>query len=546
MPDANVLVIGSGVAGLTYALKAAEFTRVRLITKKENTESNTNYAQGGIAAVMAPDDAPELHVADTLTAGAGLCHRDAVEELVREGPERIRELIAWGARFSLEQEEAGLTPDKATGQVREAGARLSLGREGGHSRRRIVHAKDLTGREVERTLVTAVQQHPNITVLEHHIAVDLLCHDRGGVQVHGATVLDTRSAEVRTFLADAVVLATGGCGQVYLHTTNPPIATGDGVAIAYRAGARIANMEFIQFHPTTLYHPAARSFLISEAVRGEGAVLRLKNGESFMERYHPLASLAPRDVVARAIDAELKESGDDCVYLDLTHLEPATIRNRFPHIYGRCLEYGIDITREPIPIVPAAHYSCGGVLTDLEARTSIDRLYAVGEVACTGVHGANRLASNSLLEALVFAHRAAASTHRLLETRPARTERPAATGREELARRENEVSPEFPDLLKRLLQTLMWTHVGIVRSDRRLHQALREVQILNDAAESLFGSSRVTEGTLELRNLARVALLIIRSALLRKESRGLHYNLDYPNRDDERFLHDTVVEKGPE
>jgi L-aspartate oxidase len=303
-------------------------------------------------------------------------------------------------------------------------------------------------------------------------------------------------------------------------------------------------MEFIQFHPTTLYHPEARSFLISEAVRGEGAVLRLKNGQSFMERYHPLASLAPRDVVARAIDAELKESGDDCVYLDLTHLDAATIRDRFPHIYSRCLEYGLDITREAIPIVPAAHYSCGGVLTDLEARTSIERLYAVGEVACTGVHGANRLASNSLLEALVFAHRAAASTHRLLETRPTREERPApGTGREELARGENEVSPEFPDLLKRLLQTLMWTHVGIVRSDRRLHQALREVQILNDAAESLFGSSRVTEGTLELRNLARVALLIIRSALLRKESRGLHYNLDYPNRDDEHFLHDTVVEK---
>lgn len=542
MPDTTVLAIGSGVAGLTYALKAAEFTRVRLITKKENTESNTNYAQGGIAAVMAPDDAPELHVADTLTAGAGLCHLDAVEELVREGPERIRELIAWGARFSLEQEE-GVAGDRATEDPATEGLRLALGREGGHSRRRIVHAKDLTGREVERTLVTAVQQHPNITVHEHHIAIDLLCHERDGrAEVQGATVLDTRSGAIRTFTADAVVLATGGCGQVYLHTTNPPIATGDGVAIAFRAGARIANMEFIQFHPTTLYHPEARSFLISEAVRGEGAVLRLRNGVSFMERYHPLASLAPRDVVARAIDAELKESGDDCVYLDLTHLDAATIRHRFPNIYSRCLEYGIDITHEPIPIVPAAHYSCGGVLTDLEARTSLDRLYAVGEVACTGVHGANRLASNSLLEALVFAHRAAASTHRLLESRPARPGRAGAgVTSEEMARGENEVSPEFPDLLTRLLQTLMWTHVGIVRSDRRLQQALREVQILSDAAESLFGSSRVTEGTLELRNVACVALLIIRSALLRKESRGLHYNLDYPDRDDERFLHDTVI-----
>jgi L-aspartate oxidase len=527
MPEPTVLVIGSGVAGLTYALKAAAFARVELITKKEHTESNTNYAQGGIAAVVAPDDAPEFHIVDTLTAGAGLCRVEAVEQMVREGPLRVRELIAWGARFSQERDAEGHE-------------HLSLGREGGHSRRRIIHAQDRTGREVERALVTAVEQHPAIAVHEHHTAIDLLVEGDGPArEVRGATVLDLRSGEVETRAAEVTVLATGGCGQVYLHTTNPAIATGDGVAIAYRAGARIANMEFIQFHPTTLYHPEGRSFLISEAVRGEAAILRLKNGEAFMARYHPMGDLAPRDVVARAIDAELKQSGDDCVYLDLRHLEPSHVRERFPHIYGRCLELGIDITQEPIPIVPAAHYSCGGVLTDLEARTSLRRLYAVGEVACTGVHGANRLASNSLLEALVFAHHAAESTRRLLEAEP----RPGGTrGVHPDPNPGNEVSPEFPALLKRLLQTLMWSHVGIVRSDRRLQQAQREAQILHDAAISLFRTSRVTEGTLELRNLAQVGMLIIRCALTRKESRGLHYNVDYPSRDDAHWLRDTVLE----
>jgi L-aspartate oxidase len=528
MPEPTVLVVGSGVAGLTYALKAASFARVALITKKEDTESNTNYAQGGIAAVMGADDAPELHIQDTLVAGAGLCHRDAVELLVREGPARVRELIDWGAQFSRETGPAGEE-------------RLELGREGGHTRRRIIHAKDRTGREVERALTTAVQEHPRITVHEHHAAIDLLLRRDGTrVEAQGATVLDSHSGEVETVTAEITVLATGGCGHVYLHTTNPPIATGDGVAIAWRAGAQIANMEFIQFHPTTLFHPTARSFLVSEAVRGEGALLRLKNGERFMTRYHHMAELAPRDVVARAIDAELKQSGDDCVFLDLTHLDAEQVRSRFPLIYGRCLELGLDITREPIPIVPAAHYSCGGVLTDLEARTSIDRLYAVGEVACTGVHGANRLASNSLLEALVFAHRAAESTLRRIQEGPMTVgaDAPAMD-----ARRANEVSPEFPDLLKRLLQTLMWSHVGIVRSDRRLHQALREVEILHDAAVSLFRSSHITEGTLELRNLCQVGLLIIRSALLRKESRGLHDNSDYPRRDDVHFLRDTVLQQ---
>jgi L-aspartate oxidase len=385
-----------------------------------------------------------------------------------------------------------------------------------------------------------VQAHPRITIHEHHAAIDLLLAGEGEErEAQGATVLDLRSGEVETRIADATILATGGCGQAYLHTTNPAIATGDGVAIAYRAGAWVANMEFIQFHPTTLFHPEARSFLISEAVRGEGAILRLKSGEAFMARYHPMGDLAPRDVVARAIDAELKQSGDDCVYLDLRHLDAGEVRSRFPHIYGRCLELGLDITREPIPIVPAAHYSCGGVLTDLEARTTLRRLYAVGEVACTGVHGANRLASNSLLEALVFAHHAAESTQRLLSEQP-----PIAAQAESgpSPNAGNEVSPEFPALLKRLLQTLTWSHVGIVRSDRRLQQALREAQILHDAAASLFRTSRITEGTLELRNLAQVGLLIIRCALTRKESRGLHYNVDHPSRDDANWVRDTILE----
>jgi L-aspartate oxidase len=531
--QSTVLVIGSGVAGLTYALKTAAFATVTLITKKQDTESNTNYAQGGIAAVWAADDAPELHVEDTLTAGAGLCHRDAVEQMVREGPARVRELIEWGAHFSTEGAPSE-TPH------------LQLGREGGHSRNRIIHAKDRTGREVERTLIAAVQAHPNIRIYEHHAAVDLIVEDRpAGLTCLGATVLDTRDGEVKTVLADATVLATGGAGEVYLHTTNPAIATGDGVAMAYRAGVRVANMEFIQFHPTTLFHPQAHSFLVSEAVRGEGGILRLRDGTSFMEAYHPLASLAPRDIVARAIDNELKRSGDDYVLLDVTHLEPTFIRERFPHIYQQCLQFGLDITREPIPIVPAAHYSCGGVLTDLEARTSVYRLYAVGEVACTGVHGANRLASNSLLEALVFADHAAADTQDLLArdgSAGAPTHPDAWVEANDPARQANDVSPEFVAQMRLLIQTLMWTHVGIVRSDHRLKQALREVEILRSAVDNLFTSSRVTVELLELRSIIHVAWQIIACAIQRKESRGLHYNVDYPERDDAHWLTDTILE----
>jgi L-aspartate oxidase len=529
----TVLVIGSGVAGLTCALKVAEFASVTLITKKEDTESNTNYAQGGIAAVMAADDSPELHIQDTLVCGAGLCHRDAVEQMVREGPDRVRELMAWGAQFTTEEAQGGEPPH------------LALGREGGHTRNRIIHAKDLTGREVERTLISAVQRHRNIRIFEHHSAIELVVEDRpGGRTLLGASALDAASGEVKVIQADATVLATGGAGRVYLHTTNPSIATGDGVAIAHRAGARVGDMEFIQFHPTTLYHPEGRSFLISEAVRGEGGVLKLRDGTPFMEQYHEMAALAPRDVVARAIDNELKRTGDDYVLLDVTHLEGDFIRDRFPTIYQRCLELGLDITKEPIPIVPAAHYSCGGVMTDLEARTSLQGLYAVGEVACTGVHGANRLASNSLLEALVFADHAAADIHDLFE-RSGATGPPADlekwTSANQLARQSNEVSPEFVAQMRLLVQTLMWTHVGIVRSNRRLKQALREVDILRLAVENLFVSSRVTPELLELRSIIQVAWLIITCALQRKESRGLNYNVDYPERDESRPPQDTVL-----
>jgi L-aspartate oxidase len=532
--QSSVLVIGSGVAGLTFALKAAEFTPVTLITKKEHTESNTNYAQGGIAVVMSADDSPELHIQDTEVAGAGLCKREAVEQMVREGPDRVRDLIRWGAQFSAAEE--GSEPG------------LALGREGGHSRNRIVHAKDLTGREVERTLVTAVQRHRNITVHQHHQAVDLIV-DRSGEMpvVRGAQVLNTATGEIRPILAEATVLASGGPGHVYLHTTNPAIATGDGVAIAYRAGARIGDMEFIQFHPTSLFLPEAGSFLITEAVRGEGGILKLKNGTPFMDAYHPLASLAPRDIVARAIDAELKQSGDDYVLLDVTHLAPEFVRDRFPNIHQRCLEFGLDITAQPIPIVPAAHYSCGGVMTDLEARTSLEGLYAVGEVACTGVHGANRLASNSLLEALVFADHAAADVHDRLARRHigsdgSDSDRSAMDSPEGPANSGNDVSPPVLAQLRLLVQTLMWDHVGIVRTDHRLKQALREIEILRSAVENLCTGSRLTLELLELRNITNCAWLIITCALQRKESRGLHYNTDYPNRDDANWLRDTVVQ----
>jgi L-aspartate oxidase len=522
--EVDVLVIGSGIAGLSYALKASRYGRVALVTKKSDTESNTNYAQGGIASVTGEDDSYDLHIRDTLVAGAWLCHEDAVEILVKEGPDRIRELIDLGVRFTKEK--------TANGKVV-----LALGREGGHSRRRILHAADLTGREIERALVAQLKSKFNVRLFEHNIAIDLIVDEENGKKVcRGAHVLDEETGDVTTVYAKVVMLATGGSGQVYLHTTNPEIATADGVAMAYRAGADIGNMEFIQFHPTTLHHPKASSFLISEAVRGEGGILRLKDGSTFMENYHEMNCLAPRDIVARAIDAELKKSGDECVYLDVTHLDAEKLKKRFPNIYQKCLSVGIDITREWIPIVPAAHYSCGGVLVDVHARTSIDRLYACGEVACTGVHGANRLASNSLLEAVVYTHRAAADTGKVLKT----SADPVDCPQFDLTCHKEQVSNELVNELTNSLRTIMWKYVGIVRTNERLQKALDQVREIKARVEGMYASGRLTAPLIELRNIAEAGEIIIRSSLARKESRGLNYNLDYPEPIEEE-KHDTIL-----
>ncbi|GBC92148.1 L-aspartate oxidase [bacterium HR15] len=505
----DFLVLGSGIAGLTFALNAARTGSVAVITKKQRSESNTNYAQGGIAAAMGPDDTWELHLQDTLTAGAGLCDPEAVRVLVQNGPRVVEWLIALGAQFDR-------NPDGS----------LALGREGGHSRNRIVHAADHTGYEIERTLLRAVRHTPHITLLEHYFVLDLMTEEGECVGVH---VLDTLTGDLFDIQAEAVLLATGGCGQVYLHTSNPLIATGDGIAMGWRAGATIANMEFIQFHPTTLYVPTpeAQAFLISEAVRGEGGILKRRDGYRFMPDYDPRAELAPRDIVARAIDAELKKTGDPFVYLDITHLSPDFIKQRFPTIYERCLAHGIDITREPIPVVPAAHYVCGGVWTDLWGRTTVKRLYACGEVACTGVHGANRLASNSLLEALVFAERAAqhAST-RLYEPPP--TPPALSSGISAPLDPSNSSEPLDWAATRLHIRQLMQAKVGIVRQMERLKQAQA---VLSDYLAQIEARYRVQTPTVvvcETRNIATCAWLITECALRRRESRGLHYVLDYP------------------
>ncbi|HEY7955305.1 MAG TPA: L-aspartate oxidase [Polyangia bacterium] len=522
MIETDYLVLGSGIAGLSFALKAAEHGRVLIATKRAAEESNTQYAQGGIAAVLDPEDTLEAHVRDTLTVGEGLCHKEIVELCVKEGPAAVRELAdRFGARFD------------------RSGDKLDLAREGGHSARRVAHSKDTSGREIERALLQAVSEHPSITLLPDHMAVDLLQLAKyGGPDAcFGAYVLDQKTLEVKTVVARATVLATGGAGKVYLYTTNPDVATADGVAMAYRAGAQIANMEFIQFHPTCLYHPQAKSFLISEALRGEGGVLKLVSGETFMERYHPMKSLAPRDVVARAIDNELKRTGDDHAVLDMTHLDPQFLVDRFPAIFERCMQFGIDLRTMPIPVVPAAHYSCGGVVADDLGRTNIRNLYAIGEVAMTGLHGACRLASNSLLEGCVFGRRAAEDVRTAEALRPSEVApwyAGAATPSDEAV-----VITQNWDEVRRL----MWNYVGIVRTDRRLERARRRIELIRNEIREYYWNFRVTGDLLELRNLALVAHLIIESARRRKESRGLHYNSDYPQKD-ERWAKDTVLRRG--
>ena len=530
----DFLVIGSGVAGLSFALRAAEHGTVCVVTKKESAESNTNYAQGGIAAVMGPGDDTEAHVEDTLVAGAGLCHEDVVRMVIEEGPERVRDLIDLGARFS-----------------RDPDGDLHLGREGGHSAFRIVHAEDMTGREVERALLAAVRRSPAITVLEYHYAVNLLTeHQLGertqaGDDLHcfGAYVLDSQAGVVKTVLAKATLLAAGGAGQLYQHTTNPQVATGDGIAMAYRARAVVANMEFVQFHPTSLYLPGAdfggRSFLITEAVRGDGGLLTNLAGERFMPAYDPREELAPRDVVARAIDDQLKKRGEDHVWLDISHQPADAVLAHFPNIQETLLAHGLDMTRGPIPVVPAAHYTCGGVVVDRQARTSITGLFACGEVTCSGLHGANRLASNSLLEALVYAHNA---------VEPAR-EHAAAAAWQEAVPDWDESNVENPrewilvSHNREELRRVMQSYVGIVRSDLRLERAARRVDLIYRETEEFYQRTEISAELCELRNLAAVAHLIVSCAQSRTESRGLHSMADYPETDPAQ-RHDTLFVGG--
>ncbi len=515
--ECDYLVLGSGVAGLSFALEAARHSRVTRVTKRGSTDSATNWAQGGIAAVLDPADSFEAHVNDTIGTGGGLSHREVVEMVVRDGPGRIKELMDLGAQFTRSDE----------------GLSLDLTREGGHSARRVVHAGDITGEEVQRVLLQAAAASSNIEIMEDHMAIDLVEASKfgGPRRVVGAYVLDEGTGGVKTYLARATVLATGGAGKVYLYTSNPDVATGDGIAMAYRAGAELANMEFFQFHPTCLFHAEAKSFLISEALRGEGGILRLRSGKAFMESHHEMKDLAPRDVVARAIDYEMKRRGDDCVYLDMTHESSEFIVERFPNIHARCLQFGIDMTKDPIPVVPAAHYMCGGVVVDDHGCSTVPGLWAVGEVTCTGLHGANRLASNSLLEGLVYGHRTAIAARESLATMPEMelADVPDWDVGEAVPSDEAVVVSQNWDEIRRF----MWNYVGIVRTDRRLRRASRRIAMLQDEIREYYWAHLVNRDMLELRNIADVAELIIRCAGARKESRGLHYNLDYPHAGDE-------------
>ena len=527
-PTFDVLIIGSGASGLSLALRLADHCRVAVVSKVALSEGSTIYAQGGISAVLDARDSVESHIQDTLVAGAGLCDPEIVRLVVERGKASIDWLQQRGVPFTEVENDQGTSE-------------LHLTREGGHTHRRVVHAADATGRAVETSLERHARAHPNIQLFEHHNTIDLITTrklgDASDQRVVGAYVLDTRRQRVLTFRARLVALATGGASKVYLYTSNPDVCTGDGIAMAWRAGARVMNMEFIQFHPTCLFHPESRSFLISEAVRGEGGRLLLPDGSPFLSRFDPRAELAPRDIVARAIDYEMKRLGIDCVYLDITHKPADFVRSHFPTIYAHCLSLNIDITRSPIPVVPAAHYTCGGVATDRHARTDIPGLYAIGEVACTGLHGANRMASNSLLECLVFAEQAA---HHMLAALPA-TQPPA----ELPAWDESRVTDSDEEVVVAHnwdeVRRFMWDYVGIVRTNKRLERALRRVELLKQEISDYYGHFRVTSDLLELRNLVIVAELIIRSALARHESRGLHFTLDHPKPDDTHAPLNTVL-----
>jgi len=506
----DVLIIGSGLAGFSAALKLAEQRKVAIVTKKSLLEGASSRAQGGIAAVLAETDSTESHIRDTMDAGAGLCDPATTRYVVEHSKAAVNWLIAQGVPFTREAAD---------------GSAYHLTREGGHSHRRIIHAADATGQVVQETLASRVTAHPNITVLEHHIAVDLITGRKlghGDRRCHGAYVLDCKSDKVVTIAARDTILATGGAGKVYLYTTNPDTATGDGIAMGWRAGCRVANMEFMQFHPTCLYHPHAKSFLISEAVRGEGGILKLPDGTRFMLRHDERAELAPRDIVARAIDFEMKKHGLDCVYLDISHKPASFIKEHFPTIHARCLELGIDITREPIPVVPAMHFTCGGVVVDLHGRTDLPSLYAIGETASTGLHGANRLASNSLLECLVFAEAAARDI--LAKPRTGEIALPPWDESQVTDADEQIVISHNWEELRRF----MWDYVGIVRTTKRLQRAQHRISLLHEEINEYYANFHVTADLLELRNLVLAADLIVQSALSRHESRGLHYSKDYP------------------
>jgi len=521
----DFLIIGSGIAGLFFAQKVASLLpkcRVAIITKKTETASNTNYAQGGIATVVSPTDSFDSHISDTLMAGAGLCNEKVVRNVIHNGPDAIGKLVEVGVRFTRKR------------------GQYDLGREGGHSTNRVVHAADLTGREIERALLYACRKIKNVDIFKNTIALELMtCKYRGYRRCCGVYTFTEKEREFNSFYASVLMLATGGIGQVYFNTTNPDIASGDGIAMAYRAGARVANLEFVQFHPTTLYDPGRKPFLISEAVRGEGGILINSAGKRFMKKYHPKKELAPRDVVARAIDAELNESGEDNVYLDISGLSAKFIKVRFPNIYKRCLRRGLDISREPIPVVPAAHYECGGVMSDISGRTDIAGMYVCGESACTGMHGANRLASNSLLEAVVMADYATVDAIKFFNSHT--FHKPPAAEQwlySSLTRRKEKIVISHDKLA---LRKMMSDFVGIVRSRDRLKMAYDRVNIILKAINSYYRGHPVSYGVVELRNIAQVASLIIRSASRRKESRGLHYILDYPKTDDKKWRRNTIL-----
>ncbi len=528
MRKTDFLIIGSGIAGLSFALKAAKHGKVCIVTKSNEDESNTKYAQGGVAVVIDKDDSYEKHIEDTLIAGDGLCDKKTVELVVKEGPERIKEIVDYGTQFDKNTE-----------------GDYHLAKEGGHSEHRVLHFKDITGYEIEKVLLDQIHKHPNIEILTHYFAVDLITEHHLGKEINksskdvtcfGIYAFNTHTSEVEKIISKITVMASGGAGHIYSTTTNPTIATGDGVAMVYRAKGKVRNMEFIQFHPTALYQPGEYpSFLISEAVRGHGGILRNRKGESFMEQYDSRASLAPRDIVARAIDSEMKKSGDDFVYLDTRHIAKQDLLKHFPNIYAKCLSIGIDMSKDLIPVVPAAHYMCGGILVDEYGRSTIKRLYACGECASTGLHGANRLASNSLLEALVFAHRSYLKANEELVSIAFQENIPDWD--------ENGISLSNEDILVthniREMQRIMSDYVGIVRSDFRLERAMRRLELIYNETEDFYKKTKLSVKLCELRNLIQVSYIVIKSAMMRKESRGLHYTTDYPQKNQQDRI-DTV------